>query len=57
MNNLKRLRLPEVAEKVGWKRPTIYKKIKAGEFPAPRKDGKMSYWLEHEINDWIAKRT
>ncbi len=54
--NLKRLRLPQVIEKTGWKRPTIYKKIAQGTFPKQRKDGRTSYWFEHEINDWIASR-
>lgn len=55
-NELKRLRLPQVKEKTGWQRATIYKKIKNGEFPPPKKDGRTSYWFEHEINDWIASR-
>lgn len=54
MTDLKRLRVPDVIAKVGWKRPTIYKKIKTGEFPPPHKDGRTSYWMEHEINQWIA---
>lgn len=57
MSELKRLRLPQVIEKTGWKRPTIYKKIKDGEFPKPKKDGRISYWLSSEIDEWIINRT
>lgn len=56
MNELKRLRLPQIVEKTGWKRSTIYKKIKDGEFPEPKKDGRTSYWLSSEIDDWINNR-
>lgn len=53
MSELKRLRLPQITEKTGWKRSTIYKKIKSGEFPKPKKDGRISYWLSTEIDEWI----
>lgn len=55
MTELKRLRLPQVIEKTGLKRPTIYKKIKDGVFPKQRKDGRISYWFEHEIDQYIQK--
>lgn len=51
--NLKRLRLPQVVEKTGVKKTTIYSKIKNGKFPKPRKDGKISYWISAEIDNWI----
>ncbi|WP_419609479.1 helix-turn-helix transcriptional regulator [Thiolapillus sp.] len=38
-------------------RTTMYKKIKAGEFPQPIKIGKKSLWVESEINDWIKDQT
>lgn len=53
---MKRLRMPEVIEKTGWKKPTIYKYIKLGQFPEPMKDGRISYWFENEIDDWILQR-
>lgn len=56
MSELKRLRLPQVIEKTGWQRPTIYKKIKNGEFPEPKKDGRTSYWLSTDIDKWIVSR-
>ena len=38
-------------------RTTMYKKIKAGEFPQPIKIGKKSLWVESEINNWIKEQT
>lgn len=37
MNELKRLRLPQVIEKTGWKKTDIYDKIKKGEFPKQKR--------------------
>ncbi len=55
MNTL--LRLPKVEAMTGYKRSTIYKKIKDGTFPAPIALGeRASAWVETEINDWIESR-
>jgi predicted DNA-binding transcriptional regulator AlpA len=35
-------------------RQTIWRKIKAGQFPAPRKMGNINVWPESEIREWIA---
>lgn len=37
-------------------RVQIWRKIKAGEFPAPVKVGARNAWVESEINEWIASR-
>lgn len=50
---MKRLRMKQVIEKVGLSRSMIYLKIKNNEFPKPRKDGRMSYWLDTDIDEWI----
>lgn len=51
------LRLPKVEAATGYKRSTIYKKIKDGTFPPPIALGeRASAWLESEINDWIQSR-
>jgi prophage regulatory protein len=34
-------------------KPTIYRKIKAGKFPAPVYPGKSPAWPEHEIDNHI----
>jgi prophage regulatory protein len=49
------LRLPEVLARVGLKRATIYKRIKAGTFPAPVQLGARAVaWDEQLIADWQA---
>lgn len=57
MSELKRLRLPQVADKVGLQKTAIYEKIKGGVFPKPKKDGKVSYWLSTDIDNWITNGT
>jgi len=51
------LRLPEVINRTGLARSTIYQAITKGGFPSsiplgPRAVG----WLEHEIDEWIQQR-
>lgn len=50
------LRLPSVIGKVVLSRVTIYRRVKAREFPAPIKLGRMIGWVESEVDDWIAKQ-
>ena len=50
------LRLPEVLNRVGLRKTAIYKLIRAGAFPRPMKLGRVSGWLEHEIEAWIQAR-
>ena len=56
MNQPKRfLRLPAVMTAVGLARATIYKRIKAGTFPAPVQLGPRAVaWDEEAIADWQA---
>jgi prophage regulatory protein len=48
------IRLPEVMNKVGLCRTSIYMLIAEGQFPAPRKLGRVSVWVEAEIDQWIS---
>ena len=51
------LRLPEVLRLTGLSRSTVYRKIKAGEFPRPVKLGKRAVgWREFEVIAWINGR-
>jgi prophage regulatory protein len=51
------IRLPDVVQRTGYKRSTIYRKVRKGEMPAPIKLGdRASGWLESEINAWIESR-
>ncbi|MCL4780331.1 MAG: AlpA family transcriptional regulator [Gammaproteobacteria bacterium] len=49
------LRLPDVVQKTGLKRDTVYRKIREGSFPKPLKlSERASGWLEVEVDLWIA---
>ncbi len=51
------LRRPEVEDRTGLARSTIYKLIGQGEFPEPIKLGSRSVgWVEGEIERWIESR-
>ena len=51
------LRLPEVMRRTGLKKTTIYSQIKLGQFPAQIKLGRISVWLERDINALQHQRT
>ena len=49
------LRLPEVKERTGLSRSTIYLRMSKGNFPTAISLGDRAIgWLETEINDWIS---
>ena len=51
------LRLPEVMEKVGLCRASIYVQIKSSSFPKQISLGARAVgWLEHEIEAWLIAR-
>ena len=51
------LRLPEVMERVGLSRASVYTYIAAGNFPKQMSLGPNTVgWLESEIEAWIAQR-
>ena len=51
------LRLPDVIERVGYSRPSIYLKMSRGEFPRPINLGPRAVgWLESDIDNWISER-
>jgi len=43
------LRLKEVQKILPLSRPTIYRRIREGKFPAPVKDGRCSLWEESKV--------
>ena len=49
------IRLPEVIQKVGLGRATIYQMIARDEFPKPIKVRNASVWPEEEVDAWITK--
>lgn len=51
------LRFPQVHRATGLSRATVYRGVKAGTFPAPRKLGlRASAWRWDEIRAWINAR-
>lgn len=56
-NNEQIIRMPKVKSMVGLSAATIYRRIKAKEFPAPVKLGKhASGWLLSAVQGWIQKQ-
>lgn len=55
-DNVRIMRLKQVAEMVGLGRSSIYRKIQEGTFPSPIKLGgaRASGWLSTEVVAWIA---
>lgn len=53
---IKALRIAAVASKVGLSKSTIFRKIKAGQFPTPAKlSERVTVWNETELDEWLAK--
>ena len=51
------LRPPEVLARTGLSRVTIWRRVRAGTFPAPTELGENSIgWPESEITAWLANR-
>ena len=51
------LRRPQVQQRTGLSRTTLYAYIKDGEFPAPVRLGARAVgWLESEVSEWIHAR-
>jgi len=54
---LRILRQPEIKQKTGQSRATVYRGIAAGTFPKPVKLGPGSVgWIESEVDQWIRDR-
>jgi prophage regulatory protein len=51
------LRLPDVIDRVGFSRSTIYAFVSGGYFPPPIKIGPRAVgWLDADINAWIGNK-
>ena len=51
------IRLPEVINRIGYKRTSIYEQISEGTFPAPIKLGPRAVaWVSEEIEEWMDAR-
>jgi prophage regulatory protein len=50
------IRLPEVKDKTGLSRSTIYLRMSKGEFPSSISlGGRAVGWLESSVNEWLAQ--
>ena len=51
------LRLPEVLERTGLSRSTIYVRLDQGRFPRPVSlGGRAVGWIEAEVDEWIREQ-
>ncbi len=51
------IRLPEVINRTGYRRTSIYEEIAEGTFPAPIKLGPRAVaWVSEEIEEWMDAR-
>lgn len=50
-----RVRLPVVAALFGYSPATVWRRVKAGSLPAPRKDGRITFWLAGELRAALRK--
>ena len=51
------LRLPEVQDRTGLSRSTIYVRLNQGRFPRPVSLGSRAVgWIEEEVEEWIRER-
>jgi prophage regulatory protein len=48
------LRIEKVSERVGFGKNEIYVRMRTGRFPKRIKIGRLSVWVESEIDGWIA---
>ncbi|USE81132.1 AlpA family phage regulatory protein [Cupriavidus gilardii] len=55
-NSERILRLPEVQQRIGLSRSSIYARIQEGSFPRPIKLGHASGWIETEVHAWIVRQ-
>jgi prophage regulatory protein len=55
-DQLRLIRLPEVMERTGLARPTIYRAASRGQFPKPVKFGSATSWVAQEVDSWIRAR-
>ena len=51
------LRLPDVLERIGVSRSTLYLWVSKGRFPAPIQLGERSIgWIESDVTAWIERK-
>lgn len=49
-----RVRPKDLAKRLGFSIPTLYRRIEDGHIQKPRKDGRCAYWLESYVQQIVA---
>lgn len=47
------LRYHDVQAMTGMGRSTVWRRVREGEFPPPRRVGAVTFWLESEVVEWL----
>lgn len=55
MRQLQLLKIADVMARTKRSKAAIYRDVRRGTFPAPRKVGASSFWVESEVAKWIAE--
>ncbi len=51
------LRCPEVCHRTGMSKATVYRLVKAGQFPKPVKlTARLRGWISGDVQEWISNR-
>ena len=51
------IRLPTVLQRTGFSRTHLYRLVRTGKFPAPRRlSARASGWSEAEVDAWLASK-
>lgn len=53
MEQSKVLRLKDVMVLTRVSKSQIYRLMAAGEFPHPKKHGRVSFWVREEVDKWV----
>lgn len=57
MVSMRILRLPNVLDRTGLSRITVYQRVSEGSFPSPVSLGARAVgWVESEIEEWISRQ-
>jgi predicted DNA-binding transcriptional regulator AlpA len=52
-DGVRRIRLPEVLNRTGLNKRTLYRRIQERKFPEPIKDGRISFWWLGQVQEYL----
>jgi len=50
------IKMPDVLERTGMSRSTLYRGVDENTFPQPVKVGRAAFWIEAEVESWLQDR-